>query len=130
MKTAPEVIDILFDLLKNVPVSGSVRKLKRDVNSTKEDIVINALPVTGNMIQRGTLNVNIHVPDLTVNMGGQVQSHPDFTRLTELARTVTDILKDFYHETYNIWIGNQSILDEPNSHYVNLKIEFRNVNTQ
>lgn len=135
MKTTLNAIDIVFQLLRNSPlnsaISGKVYRLKRPLGSTLEDVVINSLPISGEMTQRGTVNVNVYVPDLVVTFEGQTQPQPDYARLNALTTIAVAALADHYHDTYNLWIGAQTVLAETeiSQHYVNLRIEFQNINT-
>ena len=43
-------------------INGAIYKDKRPSGSTKEDIVINSLPMTNGFMQNGVFNINIYVP--------------------------------------------------------------------
>ncbi len=135
MKTTLDSIDILYAILfasaLKDEITGKIYKLNRQLGSNKEDVVINSLPITGNQLQRSTLNVNIYVPDMSIKIDGQTQRQPNYVRLKTLAALAVLALADHYNDTYNLWISNQAVLSEDatKQHYVNFRIEFKNVNT-
>jgi hypothetical protein len=70
--------------------------------------------------------VNIHVPDLKLNIAGQEQRKENRERLRELSTLVISLLEAARVEGLLFWISNQTILREPevNQHYTNLRIEW------
>lgn len=128
MKTTFNFIDIIYTAVAGLSVSGAVYKQQRPLGSKLEDVVINALPVTADQVQSGFVNVNIYVPDFSVNIGGQVQFQPNLSRLRKLAAEATTLLKEGYADTYGFWIVNQTTIQEPdiNQHYINIRIQFTN----
>lgn len=137
MRTTLDIVDILYQVINQsvlkTSVNGNVYKFSRPVNSGKEDIVINSLPITGGQLQEGFVNVNIHVPNLSLNIGGlQDNTQPDFSRLKSFAAAAVGILQEVWRESgdVNFSIQNQSIFPEPevNEHYVNIRIRYYSVN--
>lgn len=135
MTTNLEAIDILFTKLDGsslkTAITGSICKLKRDADSNKEDVVINSLPFNNEQLQQGILNVNIHVPDVVVNVNNVQDKQPDFARLKTLADMAVEILDDNWASTYNFSVQQQNVMHDPEagSHYVNIRIEFFIINT-
>ena len=108
-------------------ITGGVYKLRRPETSVYEDVVINALPVSGGDIQMCTVNVNIHVPDIRVTIGGRIQEQPNMVRLKDLAQLAVKVTEEHYATSYYLWVAHQAVIrEEPaKEHYVNLRIEYR-----
>lgn len=136
MLSAIEVINILYVHIKNIVVvtgikkiNGSVYKMQRPINSDKEDIVINSLPISGSQIQEGVLNVNIYVPDIKLMNSDKTASTflPNTARMTELSRLAINDLSEFWSPDgdYVFELENTGIYPEDNNqHYINLRIRF------
>lgn len=136
MKTTFDIVDELYTLVSTYSLgtsidapSGGFYKFQRPDNSTKEDVVINCLPITSETVQYCTANVNVHVPDKAYNIGGKVQHKPDNVRLAELAAAYS-----FYMEYlmltstgYEVTVESQSLIQEPEikQHYVNIRLRIR-----
>lgn len=134
MTTTEDIIDILYaradgSALKTA-ISGSICKRKRDGNSSLEDVVINCLPALGNQLQNVIANINIHVPNITVNVNGFEDSQPDNVRLKALAALAVPIFTDVWSAEYNYTVQQQMVFEdrEAGDHYINLRIEFFIVN--
>jgi hypothetical protein len=55
------------------------------MNSDKEDVVINSLPINNSQMQSGVFNVNIHVPNLVLNINGNIDTtQPNHERIKQL----------------------------------------------
>lgn len=138
MITSLDAIDIIWQTLHGSSlasaVSGGIYKLSRPVNSIKEDVVINSITLNSDQLQEGVLNVNIHVPNLSLSIDGVVDnSQPNFSRLKTLTSIAVGILTDVWavDGNYNFNVqepGNP--IEEPdiNQHYSNIRIEFISVN--
>lgn len=132
MKTTFDTDSILFGILKGTPgvasaISGGIYKGDRPDNSTKEDITINTIDLTvDNPPQIGTSNVNIHVPDLLVNIGGTTQKKADHERMKQITKLVLDALREANVPELELTVTNQTtIREEPISqHFVNIRIEW------
>jgi len=123
--------DILFQVLNGseelkAAISGGIYTTDRPDNSEKEDITVNTITVTGSMPQRGTSNVNIHVPDLQAKIKGQEQRKANKERLRQITTLVISILEAARVEGLLFWVANQTTIKEPetNQHYTNLRIEW------
>lgn len=110
-------------------ITGSLRKNERPINSSKEDVVINSLPTNNLQLQTGLVNVNIHVPNLTVSSSEGVQKVPNTSRLETLfnmAQTELDeiMIGDTYFD-----IQQQLFFQEEESSYINIRLDFYSINT-
>lgn len=132
MKSSLEAVDLVYSSL--VPgalksaVSGDIYKQTRPINSNKEDVVINALPVTNQKIQRGLVNVNIHVPNLEVQTGEKIidRTLPNTSRLKALAAIAIGILKEKWgaNGDYLLEIESERIFPDGSNHYSNIRVLF------
>jgi carbohydrate-selective porin OprB len=132
MKTGSDIIDIIWKQVAasdlKGQLSGGIYKVRRPANSVKEDAVINTLPVTGNQVQRATVNLNIYVPDVTLAIGGITQQQPNHARLTLLAEKAAAAINTKIAGGMIIWAGTISgPLAEPeaNAHFVNIRVEVK-----
>jgi len=134
MKTTYDIQNILYKVLSSSTnitetITGGVYK-KRPLNSKQEDIIVGSLPVGNDDIQRAVGNVNIHVPNLIIDVNGvQDNSQPNLKRLNEITRLAWGLLDESYYEGYWFYVQQQSIFEEGNEHYSNIRIEFYSVNT-
>lgn len=138
MITTLGIIDIIYkrlkitDLLKplNGGINGGMYKMIRPINSKYEDVVINCLPVSNDMIQKATVNVNIYVPDIKAKFQGDEQSLPDMLRLEQLTQMAISLLSDVHFPSYFYEIESQKIFQEVeiNQHFSNLRIQFKKIN--
>lgn len=99
----------------------------RPDNSQKEDVVVNTIDLTQESLpQLGASNVNIHVPDMTVSIGGIQQKKTNRARLKELSELVLGSLRTAKIEGLALVVTNQVTLSEPeiNQHYVNIRINW------
>lgn len=75
MKTTADQNQILYDLLKNSSLNsalnGGLYKIERPQNSNLEDIVVSSMLVGDGGFQDGVANVNIYIPKIDINIGGQ-----------------------------------------------------------
>ena len=124
LTTAQRAMHIIWDVVRQsgVVISGNVYKLSRPINSKKEDIVIIPLAMTADQMQRGIINVNVHVPNLDLP-GDQTQ--PNNPRLQEISSYVMSKLDDYYGFGYNFALDNAG---EPardqTGWYTNIRVEF------
>lgn len=137
MITTLDIVDILWtkinaSALKTALGSGGgVYKHQRPLNSAKEDVVINSLPVNNAQLQQAIANVNVYVPDKTINQNGAQSKVPDHVRLDALAAIAVQVLKEEYSaDAYHYELQQQSLIPDEasNSHFINIRIEFFNIN--
>ncbi len=130
MKTTLDLIDVVYNELKagatKTAINGVVKKNSRPVNSIKEDVIINSLPVTADQLQTAIVNVNVFVPDLTVLIDGEENKIADHVRLKTLAGIATTELEDGINGDYTWDIQQQTVIqdDESASHYINIRLKF------
>lgn len=130
MKTSLEAVDIAYQALNASPVSGmlsgGIWKVKRPQNSSLEDIVINALPLTKTPLQRGIVNVNIYVPNLELGTDPLDKSRPNTLRLKQLGQAVQAVFEDYYTADLrtNLQVERDQLFDEGNAHFLNFRILF------
>lgn len=137
MITTLDILDIIYTQLATSDlvgttnnITGSIYKLTRPMDSTKEDIVINCLPVTGDLLQMATVNVNIYVPDFHATVDSVQQYFPDLARLDTLAAKAITAVDNTNTAGYFFWVASQTIFVEEaiHQHFINLRVEFKNIN--
>lgn len=124
--------DTLFQILNasddlKAELTGGIYVLgERPDGSEKEDIVVNNLFINHTTPQTGTSNVNIHVPDMTLTIGGKQQHKANRERLRTLTALVLEALKAANIQGLAIRITNETIIKEPNipEHYNNIRIDW------
>ena len=124
-----ETNEILIGLLcgKTSAKGGCYHDGDRPDNSTEEDIVVNTIDLTVDTLpQIGTSNVNIYVPDTSKKIRGKMMVLPNRTRLKELAREVTAIIRNSRIHGIKAIPGTMSIMNEPNTkqHFANIRIDW------
>jgi hypothetical protein len=136
MRSTFDIVDHLYTYLSaselKSMINGVVCK-QRPINSTKEDVCINAIAITGNQFQEGVINVNIHVPNLKLKIGGQDDNtQPNYARLKILTNKALELLQLVTFERGHVIVSNptQRLFAEPeiNQHYTNLRLTVRSVN--
>jgi hypothetical protein len=126
-----DATDILFRALTaseelKAELSGGIYTTERPDDSDREDITVNTITLTGDMPQRGTSNVNIHVPDMKLNIGGREQWKEDRERLRKLTQLAITVLETSRAEGMLFWVASQTTLQdtEIKHHFTNLRIEW------
>lgn len=134
MRTGQDQVNIVFDHLKTTDlraaITGVMTKNTRVTNSTKEDIVINPLATMNTQLQKGIVNVNIHVPNLTTNLsgGGMDQSTPNHNRINQLTNLAIPHLKDQWGPDWDFDIEQIILIKEDKSSFNNIRIVFQSLN--
>jgi hypothetical protein len=134
MITTLDLVNIIWQRLNGsqlkTTITGGVYK-KRPAGSQTEDVVINCLPINNLDLQTAIVNVNIHVPNITIQVGTvQDSTQPNFERLQELAAIAIAVLTDVWAGDYNYDVQQQTMIEdeEAGDHYINIRIEFFNIN--
>jgi hypothetical protein len=127
MKTGFDMVDFVYNQLTGITLTGAVHKSTRPAGSLKEDIVVGAIAMAGNdQIQTGEVNVNIYVPNITVESDTvQDSSQPNIKRFKVLTTTVVGILKEIYLSGGNIAVTAPGILYKDqgsDSFYTNIRV--------
>lgn len=132
--TSLDAIDKVYLNLQGSPFAtalrGSIYKIKRPVNATSEDAVINSLGMPGDQVQKGLINLNIHVPNqpLLIN-GKQDTTQPDYTRAQELTTLAIQSVEEFYSDEYWFLFQQQNIVESTDTEIVvNIRINFFSIN--
>lgn len=108
-------------------ISGQIDYERNDYS--KEDVIIVPHTIDGEgSVRYGQINVNIHVPDIAVKVGGHISYRTDFKRLIEIRSSVIEVLRSHYEsgEGWNWTIGrlNPPIKEQNhNEHFVSLALE-------
>lgn len=130
MKVTYDTDAILFSILRNISglnLSGGIYPGARPDNSTSEDIVINTIALSvDSEPQIGTSNINIHVPDMVVGIGGASQYVEDRARLKALADLVTAGIRNSYVLGLTVYLENQTTIAEGaiKQHFVNIRVNW------
>lgn len=127
-----ETDDTLFQILNasaalKAELTGGIYVMgERPDDSEKEDIVVNNLFINHTVPQTGTSNVNIHVPDMSITIGGKQQYKANRERLRTLTALTISALKAANIRGLAIQIINETIIKEPNipDHYNNIRIDW------
>lgn len=133
MRTNQDQIDIVFDKLRGTAlqsaITGKLAKHVRPTNSNHEDVVINSLVTTNTQLQKGILNVNIHVPNIQATLeGGVVHVVPNHNRLNELTKIAIPLLKDVWGYDWDFDIEQINTIREDTSSFNNIRIAFQSIN--
>jgi hypothetical protein len=132
MITTLEAVDGVFGILQasllSSAISGKIYKHRRPLGSQQEDVVIGALPITGDQLQRGVLNVNLHVPGLKISTPVGQDLQPDNVRMKELAGIAVGVLTDVWKDDYHFTVQQQTLIADGEDFYINIRINFFNVN--
>lgn len=134
MKTAIEQVEDVFGLL-NVPSvtgllgDGQLIRFKRPTRSKECDIVVNSLSLSNRPLQKGTINVNIHVPSSEhARYNGIADAEqPNIPKMIALQNVVIPILEanytglDFHIDLENC---SEPMQDADKTWYLNLRVNY------
>ena len=132
--TSLDAVDKVYLQVRDTPFTAALRgglyKMKRPVNSIAEDAVINSLGMPNKDVQQGVVNLNIHLPNLSLEINGkQDNSQPDFIRAQQLAALAIQQVKEFYTEDYWFVFQQQNIIQSDDTEIiVNIRIDFYSQN--
>lgn len=124
--------DTLFQILNastalKAELTGGIYVMgERPDGSQKEDIVVNNLFINHTIPQTGTSNVNIHVPDMMITIGGKQQYKANRERIRTLTELILSVLKSSIIEGLAIRITNETVIKETSipEHYNNIRIDW------
>ena len=105
-------------------ISGGIyTQGERPDNSNLEDIVINNISFEHSTPRRGISNINIHVPDIQVQIDGTPQFKTNRDRLQELTSIVSTIIESTRIDGIAIHIETTQVFAEPTAHehYMNIR---------
>lgn len=137
METTFEAVDAIYKVLNDGGfeslITGRMYKdVERPTGSTKEDVVINCLPMSNDQVQLATINVNIYVPDLEIKVDSKPQFIKNTMRLKSLADAAISLLEFVADDLHDFYIESQGVVPELSihQHYVNLRIQYKYYNLQ
>lgn len=130
MRSVFDAIDDVYQVLRTsqlkTAVTGGLYKLQRPDDSTKEDIVINSLPIVAGDVDQCVINVNVYIPDLQISIAGKPQTQPDFARMKQLTDYGKLVLEEYTSQTFRFFIDNIGVFREQsiNQHYINFRLSY------
>lgn len=131
MISTDDIATRVYHILKNSPVSGMISGTIAyfRIDYSKEDIIIVAHTMHGSSSLRyGQINVNIHVPDLSIKVGTAGTFVPNKKRLNDIRNEVATILRKHYDadDGYSWTVSSMDpAIKEPdhNEHFMSVKLE-------
>ena len=127
MEAVSAVYLLINNNLGSFGITGGVYKQPRPTSEDKEDIVIGSLPITFEQLQKGILNVNVHVPNLLLGINMQ-DSQPDYARISVLTGLVIKLLDNHYFGDSWLAVQQQQTFVEDSSSYSNIRVEIYSEN--
>ncbi|MBC7948655.1 MAG: hypothetical protein H7Y42_12280 [Chitinophagaceae bacterium] len=111
-------------------ITGKIRKKERPANSTKEDIVVVALPINNEQLQLAVANVNIFVPYMTISENNVQEKVPNDVRMKYLADKVIAVMDDNWQDDFHYEVQQQQTLEDMDSggYFVNIRLNFYSIN--
>ena len=128
---AAKVLRLITTPEVKAAIGGDIYLQQRPTDSRNEDIVVNTLPITGSDLQQAIVNVNIHVPNVSVSINGKPDNdQPNMSKLQAICDAVIPLLVDAYTDDISISIQQQSLLSEPQfkEHFVNIRLQIYSPN--
>lgn len=105
-----------------VNLTGSIYPMNRPLNSGLEDIVVSTLAMNADQMQEGVINVNIHLPNLSIS-GDSTQ--PNLPRFQSIATACLALLDDVWGSDFNLEIEDPGIVQrDGNNWFCNIRIRF------
>ena len=129
MRTSIDVIQTVARVLYLSPVRNMISGViqpRRPINSEKEDISINSLFVTLDQLQKGIINVNVNVPNLSVKQNGLIDTEfPDYNRINTITKEVIDVIDNYVGEEIYLNIEQTIMIEEKGSSCMNIRVGVR-----
>lgn len=117
-----EVVAVIFNSCLRTAITGSIAR-RRPPNSDKEDIIVNSLGLSFSQIQRGIVNVNIHVPNIDFTANGVTDTeYPNYVRLKELTEIAIPVLKNYIGKGFYFQVQQQLDIKEAKSSFSNIRL--------
>lgn len=111
---------------------GVIYRLTSPDSQTDEYCVINVLTMVGNQLKEAVLNVNVYVPNLTIQINGrQDSSQPNVNRLRLLNELLEQSLSGVWKpNAYLIDVRSGTTMQDPTKrmHFINKRIDFKKFN--
>lgn len=129
LKSPIDTDGILFRLLNGeTTIKGGVYVGDaRPEDSTEEDIVVNTIDLEADALpQIGTSNINVYVPDVSMNIKGKMQVSANRTRLNELTHEVLKIVRETVLPGMKANPKSATVMYEPmcKQHFMNIRIDW------
>lgn len=120
---------IFFKILDQSPelrevYAGDVFVGESPENYDSENITINTINVRHGKPQTGTSNINIHVPDVLIEVDGVEQYVADENRINDIVSVVVAVLESAVVTEFGFKITNESTIENGHEHYVNLRLDW------
>ncbi len=136
MKSVLNFVDEVYSLIRKPEIvalldGGAIYKYTRPDNSRKVDIVVNSLPASGDQLQDSSVNVNIHVPNLVLDIENNIDnSQPNQLKIKEVSEALIPLLKDSYVNGSDIVIQSTMLMLEQqfNEHFLNIRLQIYSPN--
>lgn len=139
MRNGLQIVDDVYKVLAAsdvaTAITGKIYKKTLPTGATTENIVINCLAANNEQLEQAIVNVNIHVPNITIHANATQSDQPDHKRFKELSVMVEALLDEYWNndENFSLHVIQPGILMEDEStggHYTNIRLEyyFENVN--
>lgn len=124
-----DVLVLLQTHSADLAISGVIQEYTRPVDSDKEDIVVNAIDIDAALLQWCTVNIDIHVPDLSRTTNGKIDYKPNSARLNALTKIVKQIVDGIQISDH--WFAYISFIAGPlqqteiHHSYMNVRLELK-----
>ncbi|MBB6109713.1 hypothetical protein SAMN05421821_105131 [Mucilaginibacter lappiensis] len=137
MKNGFDMINDVRSLI-NVPavlslIDGKIYPGTRPIGRTnKVDIVVNALGVNNNQLQKGTANINIYAPGIrTTQEDNSVQYLPDYAKLNAIVKVVTPLVESQFRATFNTKVTDPGtpLQDADGNWLVSMQLSYQSIQT-
>lgn len=126
MKTNVDAINKMVAYLFTSGVKNSITgaiQARRPINSINEDIIVGSLPFTFEQLQQGYLNVNIYVPNLSVEANGVKDTeYPNYNRINAIAKMVIPLIDNYVGDGFYFTVDQFKIIEEKTSSYMNIRV--------
>jgi hypothetical protein len=126
VKTVNDILEAARTRLKGVLGTIPVGKMAKPVSATSEYVVVNSLPVTTGILQKGVVNINIHVKDF-VEGANLIPNHERIDAITKLVVPAFDNVSanGISYEVESMHVEEEEVLKE---HYQNVRVKFNVIN--
>lgn len=119
MKTPTDAVNFVYALVNDLGIEA----FKHTSSGRAERIVVNSLPMTGDILQRCYVNVNGFVPDIEVAGSSPV---PDTKRLAEVEALIVNLIENHVNSgDIHIYIESVGVERNPSfdEHFINVKLK-------
>lgn len=136
MKTSFNAVELMYGILAGSAVKGAITggiytHHSRPLNSQREDVVVNSLPINNNQLQLAVVMINIHAPKIKVmTVDGVEEEKDDTARLSELTSLIVSVVDQVWEEDYSFVVQQHQLLydSEAKEQFSNIRVEFNSEN--